>query len=1500
MIKDKILNLALEKIEKLEYISLSWGYTDGQLSEETLNSLMEQFTENIDKSIDYEELIEQLVNKNLLFEFRKDNKVFYRSRFAESIRLITKLRQLFPNKDWRTAPTLISDYRVDRRPRRYPKRDITPDQAVNQIEGELTPLQNQLFYSILSNNGIKLNLSKFQLSATQKILLSDGGSGIIVTSGTGSGKTLCFYLPAFLKIADSIDNQFWVKALAIYPRTELLKDQFSEAYIMARKIDETLINARKRPLIIGTLYGSTPKDIDSVKRDILNNDVKNGWKLRGKDLICPYMNCPKCEAELLWKSQDIEENKECLICSKNNCNYIIEENTIILTRQKALNTPPDILFTTSEMLNKRLADAKMRVLFGITTDKSKRAKMLLLDEVHTYNGSSGAHIALVLRRWRNAINTKIDYVGLSATLKDSEKFFSDLTGLGVTKISEISPKPEELEEEGAEYQLILRGDPVSQTSLLSTSIQTSMLLARLMDNPSRPTSDGFFGKKIFAFTDNLDITNRLFDDLKDAEAYNIFGRPDTARLPLASLREQQPGETSIRDLEGQRWRFSENLEFDLSNRLRISRTSSQDAGVDLQSNVIVATASLEVGFNDPDVGGVIQHKSPHNMAAFLQRKGRAGRSRKMRPWMVTILSDYGRDRLTFQSYERLIEPELPSQKLPIKNQYILRMHAAMALLDWLSWRLYGKRWLWYELGEPTNNATFQKDVIRVLTEMLNGETNLIEKFSENLKYSLNIDDETVTSLLWEAPRSIMLEVIPTLLRRLQTNWELAYSDNNQEYFVKYLPLPEFIPANLFSELGLPEVGIAIPPATVNHSESNDQLPIVQSLLQFVPGRVTRRFAHEMGGLSHWVPIDINYPSVALEIDEFCQHEFIGDFPVGADQSISVYRPWKIRLAKVNNKLISDKSNALASWLSSFRLNGSPLNMYIPKKEPWNNLFTKIESFLHSKRASISVCRYTPAAMANIKKKEREGISELDIEVSYLDKGKPAAMGFEQEIDGLHFRYKLPSKEELSLIELSPELLATSRSAFFRYLITSDQVILSYTNSFLADWVYQVYLSGLFLRSIDKDKTLKEAREDLVNDRQRIDIYLEVMRAIFSIQGVMDPDSQDISIGIEEEGKLAKKLREVFENPEIINRLDTLAENLWNPETNTWTGWIQHRLHQTMSLAILDSCIRVAPYHASVDTLIADPDEEIGENGDSGVIIGEDTLGGVGMIQTVTEQFYSEPHLINNGIEIAVSAGDSEIVAESLKHFLQITCSDEIVSKLVEEIRSTTDHLTREKVRGVLYRKMAECGLYVGKSFSISLNARLLKPGMNIETDKLILELINFWEALELKHQVQIDLRVFCYLAIKKPEFNQRIQDFLNIMIQSQGVDENHLLQILSGILWPRGGELRQNKLFTYNPFKSIKNTDTLLVKEVILKDTISSVTLNEAQWEQKLFQNLSEKGICHLIGNMNQETKMKKEIIKMLAKPIDSVGDIYFYPYVESYSRNKDEIIITFMVREVL
>ena len=226
-------------------------------------------------------------------------------------------------------------------------------------------------------------------------------------------------------------------------------------------------------------------------------------------------------------------------------------------------------------------------------------------------------------------------------------------------------------------------------SLLSTSIQTAMLYGRTMDPPGREYAYGSVG---FLFTDDLDVTNRFYDDLRDAEGARGRYRYGRTRHVLAGLRSPDAPQESERYRDGQSWNLMQRIGWPLdpaaaAGELRIGRTSSQDAGVDWGADLIVATASLEVGFNDPRVGLVLQHKAPRDAASFIQRRGRAGRLRSTRPWTVVVLSDYGRDRLAYQAYDSLFAPELPARRLPVGNRSVLKMQGTQALLDWLALKL---------------------------------------------------------------------------------------------------------------------------------------------------------------------------------------------------------------------------------------------------------------------------------------------------------------------------------------------------------------------------------------------------------------------------------------------------------------------------------------------------------------------------------------------------------------------------------------------------------------------------------------------------------------------------------------------------------------------------------------------------------------------------------------------------------------------------------------------
>lgn len=273
----------LDAIETAEMRSLEWGFVDGSLSETEISRLLSDG--------DVEEAFEELVEARAIIETTNaSGGVRIRSRFAETMRLLVSNRQQFPGKPWQGASQLVSDFRVDRRKRRFPRRDLTPD-AILEAHGALlapTTLRTALWTSLTSRP--EMRLAGFQERAAVRLAAPIDDGGTIITAGTGSGKTIAFYIPAMIRIGEAVDQDRWVKAIAVYPRIELLKDQFAEAFRMSRSIDGALSNAGRRPLVLGALFGSTP-----TQATVASISDK-GWVKRGSDFICPWMRCPPVTA----------------------------------------------------------------------------------------------------------------------------------------------------------------------------------------------------------------------------------------------------------------------------------------------------------------------------------------------------------------------------------------------------------------------------------------------------------------------------------------------------------------------------------------------------------------------------------------------------------------------------------------------------------------------------------------------------------------------------------------------------------------------------------------------------------------------------------------------------------------------------------------------------------------------------------------------------------------------------------------------------------------------------------------------------------------------------------------------------------------------------------------------------------------------------------------------------------------------------------------------------
>lgn len=1517
------LDELLLAVERTEMRSLRWGATSASFAEDELIELARQIS-----SAEPEGEIKELLDRRLLFRIpASGGTARYRSRFAEGVRLLSSLRQIFPGRKWQAAPNLVADFRVDLRQRRFPRRDRPADTVIEELADSLgwTDDDRSVAEALLGGSQ-PLSLAAFQERAASAVLREDERDrGVVISAGTGSGKTLAYYLPALIQIARAVrSGEFWTKALSLYPRNELLKDQFNAVLGHLSQIEDRA----PRRIRIGTFFRPTPFD-SSVKS--VQDSRWDRYPAQGKPTayVCPFATCPDCSARLLWAVDDIQAKQERLVCEHSiaqpmSCDFETLPEQVLLTRRSVQHEPPDILFTTSESLNQRMSDSWSRRAFGLGAAPGRRPFLMLVDEAHTYEGVSGAQAAMVFRRWRHGVGSPVRWVGLSATLLGAPRFFEQLTGVYESVISEVAPADDEFEQLAAEYQLILRGDPLSKSTLLSTSIQASFLLARLMDPEANGLSEGRAGNRAFVFTDDLDVTNRLYSDLNDAERQHLAGERSTERAGGAAA-----------FAAGQQWRSVEEIGWDLGQSVGVSRTSSQDSGVSASSQLVVATASLEVGFDDNRVGAVVQHKAPYRNASFVQRRGRAGRTRSMRSWMVTVLSDYGRDRQAYQSYEQLFEPILEAQSLPIANGYVRKIQAGFAFIDWLaavSPQVRG--WWWWAVNGPRDNPdtrTQQLELQRILMRLVEGDSELTDSLRNHLRRALHLSHDELDVILWDAPRSLMLELIPTLRRRLRTDWKLASPPSPSEQLDgprlsgPPSPLPEFLPPNLFTDLNLPEV--LIDGAEV---EPGSSLLIEQALRHLAPGRVTRRFAPRQYGTHHWVPVPVEGDTAhAMPVDEFASVvRPVTEVDVEVDgetQRVTVYRPWQVTLQRAPVAIgargrpgdVRASSNARMDWRSQLVAQGDPLHVEATHDPVWSRIIERLDFYLHDQRSPLIVRRFALESEATLALWQRPGAPpeerERIVRTQFRDRddpGRRAALGYEAEVDGLRVAFRPLDPERVALEAEGQPSLTEWRAAYVRHVLDTDAEIGTRTNTFQRDWLLQIYLAAVLVLAEDREIHAQAANQ-LMREQFDRGLIGRLMDGIFHIDTVPEHPEDGTEDGADgdptvsgagaagREARLRTELSALLADEGVRARLIDIVAETWEPKHESWVDWLHAALHETLSEAARSAALAIAPEHANEDSVRLDLGAEhpMRPDLDPEAWITEAAIGGAGVIGAIANGYAADPRTFFRAFEFALLPSDFELVSQDLDLTVRLSMEDDEVRAALVATATTENPTERERVLGELSDLLRARGVSPGHAFLASLNQRLLRPELVGRAYELLGSLVWFWDELEQRHDVALDLRVFASIAVHAPRIAPGItgDDVRGFLDRQAGAAMTVAEQVaaLTGLLWPRPHELRRQSLGSWSPFRAPGFTDPALVRQLLLRDRVPEILLSDASWERRLDAALSRAGVARLVAGGDELGELQHALLARIAEPID-VGFLQLYPAVEQLRRDSDRYVATF------
>lgn len=272
------------------------------------------------------------------------------------------------------------------------------------------------------------------------------GEEILVTTGTGSGKTECFLWPILTSLLKEAEHNVdsWktqgVRTLILYPMNALVSDQLGRIRSIVGEKDDKYMelirlvsqNDNVRRPRFGMYTGRTPYYGE-------NSKARN--KGLAKLIKKHYVDCDMSAKETLssigrMPSKDLVAFAKSL---ENDTQLTAHNDAELYTRGEMHNICPDILITNYSMLEYMLMRPIDRSIWNKTRqwlNDPENKLLLVIDEAHMYRGSSGGEVSLLIRRLMDKLKInrdKIRCILTSASVSASNddkliEFANTLTG----------------------------------------------------------------------------------------------------------------------------------------------------------------------------------------------------------------------------------------------------------------------------------------------------------------------------------------------------------------------------------------------------------------------------------------------------------------------------------------------------------------------------------------------------------------------------------------------------------------------------------------------------------------------------------------------------------------------------------------------------------------------------------------------------------------------------------------------------------------------------------------------------------------------------------------------------------------------------------------------------------------------------------------------------------------------------------------------------------------
>jgi superfamily II DNA/RNA helicase len=540
-----------------------------------------------------------------------------------------------------------------------------------------------------------------------KKLLEKKNKCYLLVSPTASGKSLIFYLAIITSILQNITAR-GTKAIILYPRKALTSDQLLKFQKLLYSLNASLVKRGIRTIYIGVDDGDTPRS--PASQPVKRREPFRGIKCIMKD----------CDGKLRYEPKG---SRSVVMCDK--CGKIYEE--FIPTKEEIWLSPPDIIFSNLSALNRRMMMVPAQNTLG------SGLQWIILDEAHVYREELGGHTRWLLNRlisrFSVIIRSPAHFILSSATINNPVGFASKLLGLSTTDIyyesfSDVLKLSKEKFRK-ITIDLIVAPNPLRSAETLAEEL--ALLLSVWAYSNS---------KKVILFVDNVSEVERLYTFVVDTIIRERKEHNDHIDPSITSEVNNIENSFSWKSIAGSTDNINpETLaaiigyhygELNIEERIRVEDTFKAR-----RCGFLFSTSTLELGMDISDVAAIIQYKVPITSESYVQRIGRAGRSRntfRIALGILVVTNSPSQIRYVIgNEYLRLIKPDV---EIPVawENEEIKRQHLIFSMLDILALRHHPTYLDYRTEVEPSWSS---------ITDVISSLEELVKKIKKNAIEILN-------------------------------------------------------------------------------------------------------------------------------------------------------------------------------------------------------------------------------------------------------------------------------------------------------------------------------------------------------------------------------------------------------------------------------------------------------------------------------------------------------------------------------------------------------------------------------------------------------------------------------------------------------------------------------------------------------------------------------------------------------------------------------------------